>query len=52
MKKEKEKNMKRKQPFVAPGNAEELLDKEASSEEKDKGEYTTVTRLSWDEVED
>lgn len=38
-------------PTVAAGKAEEILRKEVSQEEKNNGDYTRVTRLSWDEVE-
>ncbi|WP_165786590.1 hypothetical protein [Heyndrickxia camelliae] len=40
------------EPTIAPGmdDAEEL-DREATNEEIENGEYTSVTTLSWDEVE-
>ncbi|MGV3464553.1 MAG: hypothetical protein ACO1OT_04590 [Heyndrickxia sp.] len=40
------------EPSIAPGmdDAEEL-DREATNAEIEKGEYTSVTTLSWDEVD-
>lgn len=39
-----------KKPIVAPGD-DEYLERNATRKEKKKGEFTRVTRLSWDEVE-
>lgn len=39
----------RVKPVTAPGD-EEYLEKEATREEKKKGNYTRVTRLSYDEA--
>ncbi|MBL5767664.1 MULTISPECIES: hypothetical protein [Heyndrickxia] len=43
---------KNQKPSIAPGmdDAEEL-DREATPEEIEKGEYTNVTTFSWDEVD-
>ncbi|MDZ5473847.1 hypothetical protein SM124_19185 [Bacillus sp. 31A1R] len=42
----------KEEPTVAPGmNDTEELEKEASSEEVQKGEYTEVTTFSYDEVD-
>lgn len=43
---------KKNEPTVAPGmNDNEELEQKATEAEKKEGEYTTVTKLSWDEVE-
>lgn len=47
MKKLKRKQMK---PSLAPGN-KEILEKSASKEEIQKGNYTRVVTLSYDEVD-
>ncbi|WP_449621513.1 hypothetical protein [Robertmurraya sp. Marseille-Q9965] len=40
------------EPTMAPGmNDQEELKQDATDEEIDKGEYTNVTRLSFDEVD-
>ncbi|WP_170209243.1 hypothetical protein [Robertmurraya kyonggiensis] len=40
------------EPTMAPGmNDQEELKQDATNEEIDKGEYTNVTRLSFDEVD-
>jgi hypothetical protein len=46
-------NMKRRElkggkPWIAPG-MEEILEKNASAEQKKEGKFTRVTRLSYDE---
>lgn len=41
---------KARKPSVAPGN-EEFLRKSAGKDEIKKGEYTLVTRLSYDETD-
>ncbi|MBE4910019.1 hypothetical protein IMZ08_18435 [Bacillus luteolus] len=39
-------------PSVAPGiDDDEELERSASKQEKDKGEFTQVTKLSYDEVD-
>lgn len=46
------KRKKHEEPTVAPGmNDHELLDQEATQSEIERGEYTEVTHLSYDEVE-
>lgn len=46
------KKKNRQGPTMAPGmNDQEELKQEATDEEIDKGEYTNVTRLSFDEVD-
>ena len=42
---------KKKEPTIAPG-MDYLLDKEATGEERKKGDTTKVTTLEYDEVED
>ncbi|MBS4172283.1 hypothetical protein [Bacillus sp. FJAT-49736] len=40
------------EPSIAPGmNDAEELNRDASNEEIEEGEYTSVTTLSWDEVD-
>jgi hypothetical protein len=40
------------EPTIAPGmDDDEELRQEATEREKEKGEYTTVTQLSYDEVD-
>lgn len=41
---------KKNSPNIAPGNDEEL-ERSASKEERRRGDYTRVTRLSFDEVD-
>jgi hypothetical protein len=42
---------KKKEPTIAPGmNDNEELEQKASEVEIKKGEYTSVTKMSWDEV--
>ena len=42
----------KKKPTIAPGmDDHEELEKDASSEEIDKGEFTNVTTMSFDEVD-
>ena len=46
------KKRKEKEPTIAPGmNDQEELNKDASFNEIEKGEYTEVTTLSYDEVD-
>lgn len=46
------KNPNEMNPSIAPGlDDEEELQQEASQEEINKGEYTVVTTLSYDEVD-
>lgn len=40
---------KKKRPWAAPGN-EEILELPATREEKQRGDFTRVTTLSFDEV--
>ncbi|MED4203962.1 hypothetical protein [Neobacillus mesonae] len=48
----KRKDHKKQNPTLAPGmDDHEELEQSATPEEIDKGEYTSVTTLSWDEVE-
>jgi hypothetical protein len=48
----KRKNDKNNVPTIAPGmNDQEELEQNASEEEVKKGEYTSVTTLSFDEVD-
>lgn len=43
---------KKKEPTVAPGmDDQEELEQSATEEEVDRGEYTSVTTLSYDEVD-
>ncbi|MDR6998440.1 hypothetical protein [Neobacillus niacini] len=43
---------KKKEPTVAPGmDDQEELGQSATEEEVDRGEYTSVTTLSYDEVD-
>jgi len=42
-------NEEEEEPTVAPG-MKDFLEAEASPEEVEKGEYTRVTRLTWDET--
>ena len=45
-------NTKKKEPTIAPGmDDQEELEKSASEKEVEKGEYTSVTTLSYDEVD-
>lgn len=49
---EKRKNSKEKEPTIAPGmDDQEELEQNATNEEIEKGEYTSVTTLSFDEVD-
>ncbi|MGQ9557627.1 MAG: hypothetical protein ACUVTU_06705 [Desulfurispora sp.] len=41
---------KKTSPNIAPGSAEEL-ERSASEEERRRGDFTRVTRLSYDEVD-
>lgn len=46
------KRRKHEEPTVAPGmNDHEELEQEATQSEIERGEYTEVTHLSYDEVE-
>lgn len=46
------KKKNRQEPTMAPGmNDQEELEHDATNEEIDKGEYTNVTNLSFDEVD-
>ncbi|CRK83673.1 hypothetical protein BN000_03663 [Neobacillus massiliamazoniensis] len=48
----KRKNYKQTHPSIAPGmDDQEELEQSASVEEIEKGEYTSVTTLSYDEVD-
>ncbi len=43
---------KNNEPTIAPGmNDNEELEQKATEEEIKEGEYTSVTRFSWDEVD-
>ena len=43
---------KKKEPTVAPGmDDQEELEKSATEEDVERGEYTSVTTLSYDEVD-
>ncbi|QOR65056.1 hypothetical protein IM538_14550 [Cytobacillus suaedae] len=43
---------KQNMPSVAPGiDDDEELERSASKQEREKGEYTHVTKLSYDEVD-
>lgn len=43
---------KNQKPTIAPGiDDKEELEKDATMEEIEKGEYTNVTTFSWDEVD-
>jgi hypothetical protein len=45
------KNLNKNEPTIAPGmDDSEELEKNASNKELEKGEYTSVTTLSFDEV--
>lgn len=46
----KKRRVKDNEPTFAPGDDEEL-EQSASEEEIARGDYTEVTRLSWDEVD-
>lgn len=47
----KRNDAKKNEPTLAPGmDDHEELEKSATNEELDKGEYTNVTTLSFDEV--
>lgn len=41
---------RKEKPVAAPGD-EEFLEKEATPEEKKRGNFTRVTTLSYDEIE-
>jgi len=44
--------LKKKEPTLAPGlDDQEELDQSATENEVEKGEYTSVTTLSFDEVD-
>ncbi|MBS4208910.1 hypothetical protein [Bacillus sp. FJAT-50079] len=48
----RKKHFKKEEATVAPGmNDQEELDESATEEEIRKGEYTSVTTMSWDEVD-
>jgi hypothetical protein len=48
----KEKDLINKAPTLAPGmNDQDELEQSASENEVEKGDYTSVTTLSFDEVE-
>lgn len=43
---------KNQKPTIAPGiDDQEELNKEATKEEIENGEYTSVTTFSWDEID-
>ncbi|MCM3584277.1 hypothetical protein M3182_00795 [Mesobacillus maritimus] len=47
----KKENLKKQEPTVAPGmDDQEEMNEEATNSEIEKGEYTEVTTLSYDEV--
>ncbi|WP_169726470.1 hypothetical protein [Desulfotruncus alcoholivorax] len=46
----KKKNKKKDEPSVAPGMTD-FLEKKATREEKRKGDFTRVTRLSYNETD-
>ena len=49
---EKDKSKRRNEPKVAPGiDDEDSYGEEATQSEIDKGDYTTVTRLIYDEYD-
>lgn len=49
---DKRKYDKKDQPSIAPGmDDQEELEQNATEEEVEKGEYTSVTTLSYDEVD-
>lgn len=47
-----QREFKKKNPTIAPGmDDQEELEKSATEQEVEKGEYTSVTTLSFDEVD-
>ncbi|HEU4965192.1 MAG TPA: hypothetical protein VFV52_15295 [Bacilli bacterium] len=51
MEQKKKRTREASEPTVAPGLEDDELHRDATEEEVRQGDYTMVTRLSWDENE-